>query len=241
MEVLNIIIDNQIIFITLICIFIINFAVIIYLVLKERSEDKKEIEELLSEIEPLDEKKIEIKQDTELEKNKSEVEEMLAKMQKDLESKPEDVVSTFESEQEENSIISYQELLNSVKQKEEKNVPIKVELDTPVIEIEEKKEYDDERTLLIDVESNVEQSALDKKFKNTDFISPIFGKQDNKIKYPTVPKIHRSTNVSEIEIKKEEVVNNRIEKSIDTSKLADEIRKNDDFLRALKDFRKSLD
>ena len=45
---------------------------------------------------------------------------MLEKMQEDLDKKPEDVVTTFENEQEEKAIISYQELVDSIKEKSPK-------------------------------------------------------------------------------------------------------------------------
>ena len=45
---------------------------------------------------------------------------MLEKMQEDLDKKPEDVVTNFENEQEEKAIISYQELLDSIKEKSKK-------------------------------------------------------------------------------------------------------------------------
>lgn len=242
MELLNILSNNTIFLSILIGILVINFGCIIYLVLREKKEDKKEIDEILSELEEpikeeikLEDKEKEEKQDLKLEENKREVEEMLMKMQKDLEATPEDVVTHFENEQEENSIISYQELLKSVKEKKENEIkvtPVKIEED-----VEEKieiKEFDNEDTVRIET-----IKSSDKKFKNTDFISPIFGIQDNEIKYPTVPKLIRE---------KEETISlfdsldiDYEEKVVDTTKLDAEIKKNDDFLKALKEFRKNLD
>lgn len=227
MEFLNIITNNKNLFIILAVILLINLGVIIYLVLKERQADKKEINELLNDLNP---KEDEIKkQDEKLEKNKKEVEDMLLKMQKDLETKPEDVVSNFENEQEEKSIISYQELLNSVKEKkevEEKVIPIKIELDNNTKD---------------DNESVIDKEELSKNFKNTDFISPIFGKQNNKIKYPTVPKLDdNSSIVDEFDLEIKESKERKLESIIDTSKLENEMLKNDAFLKALKEFRKNL-
>ena len=154
-------------------------------------------------------------------------------MQKDLEATPEDVVTNFENEQEENSIISYQELLKSVKEKKESEIkvtPVKIEEDK--IEI---KEFDNEDTVRIET---IKES--DKKFKNTDFISPIFGKQDNKIKYPTVPKLKREEKEETLSLFDSLDIDYE-EKIVDTKKLEAEIKKNDDFLKALKEFRKNLD
>ena len=245
MDVLNIISDNITVFIILVIILIINFCCILFLILKEKKEDKQEIKELLEELKPKEDFNVEKEQeqDKKLEQNKKEVEEMLIKMQKELEAKPEDAVSTFENEQEEKSIISYQELLDSVKNNNEVKVtPVKIE--TEKIEIEEipdqeeKIDIDDmEDTVRIEtVSSNNNQ----KKFKGTDFISPIFGRQENNGKYPSVPK--RITRMDKLEVEKDEKYD-KIDKSnlIDTKKLDDDLRKSDDFLKALKEFRKSLD
>lgn len=228
MEILNILLEHKIIFSILIGILIINFSFIFYFIIKERKEDKKEIDEILNELEPknIEEDK---KQDEQVENNKKEVEEMLLKMQKDLEAKPEDVVTNFENEQEENSIISYQELLNSVK---EKNNNVNVQ--TVKIEEPEKVEIEDISDDTLELEP-----LEDKKFKSTEFISPIFGRQNNKIKYPTVPKLN-SNIFDEIDFKPQEKIEKKIE-ILDNNKLDEEIKKNDDFLKALKEFRKNLE
>lgn len=230
MEILNILNNNTLFLSILIGILFINFGCIIYLIIREKKEDRKEIYDILNNSKEKEEI-LEEKQDQKLEDNKREVEEMLLKMQKDLEATPEDVVTNFENEQEENSIISYQELLNSVKEKKEiesKVTPVKIEDDK--IEIDE---FDNEDTIRI--EPVIDSS---KKFKNTEFISPIFGRQDNKMKYPTVPKLNKEDDkislFDSLDIEYQE-------KIIDTKKLDEEIRKNDEFLKALKDFRKNLD
>ena len=229
MEVLNILIEHKIIFSILIGILIINFSFIFYFVLKERKEDKKEIDEILNELEPKEKIEKEEKQDKELENNKKEVEEMLLKMQKDLEAKPEDVVTNFENEQEEKSIISYQELVKSVKEKNNNiNVqPVKIE--------EEKIEVEDVSDDTLELEP-----LKEKKFKGTEFISPIFGKQNNKIKYPTVPKVN-NTLLDEIDFDTNYVKSEPKKEILSTKKLDKEIKKNDDFLNALKEFRKNLE
>lgn len=230
MEVLNILNNNTLFLSILVGILLINFGCIIYLIIREKKEDKKEIYDILNQPEVKNEL-LEEKQDQKLEENKREVEEMLIKIQKDLEATPEDVVTNFENEQEEKSIISYQELLKSVREKKEidsKVTPVKIEDNK--IEIDE---FDNEDTIIIEpiIDSN-------KKFKNTEFISPIFGRQDNKMKYPTVPKLNREDDkialFDSLDI-------DYHEKIVDTKKLDEEIRKNDEFLKALKDFRKKLD
>ena len=246
MEMLNIISEHIEIFVILIGILILNFFCIIYLIIKERKDDKAEINEIMDELNIKEEpkKEIEEKQDQQLEQNKREVEEMLMKMQKDLEAKPEDAVASFENEQEEKSIISYQELLDSVKNSENVKVtPVKIEEEPEKIEIdnfkdtvEEKEDIDLEKTIIIEDIDNDE-----KKFKGTDFISPIFGRQENNFKYPTVPK--RITKIEDIveNTKKSDKIEEPKLNLVNTQDFEKELRKNDDFLKALKDFRKSLD
>ena len=62
------------------------------------------------------------------------LEEILQKMQEDIDTKPEDVVRKFEEEQEEKAIISYQELLNAKNKVEKHPIPSIEE----VLEIDEK-------------------------------------------------------------------------------------------------------
>lgn len=241
MELLNLISDNLPVFIILMLILLINFCCILYLVFKERKEDKQEINEILSEINPIE---LEEKQDQIVEENKKEVEEMLKKMQQDLETKPEDVVTNFENEQEEKSIISYQELLESVKQKQEvKATPVKIEdkieieepVENEIIEIEEEAIKELQQDKPIKIEEKKEDNLDDtKRFKKTDFISPIFGRQENNVKYPTVPK-NNTTKIEEYlkETTKEDLTI--------TKRLDEEITKNESFLKALKEFRRNLD
>lgn len=228
MELLNIIAKENIIFIILIIILMVNFGIIIYLVIKEKNDNKKEIEEILNDMEENKVSKlIEEKNDSEdkkIEENKKEVEDMLLKMQQDLEAKPVDVVSNFENEQEEKSIISYQELIDSVKEKN--NTPSKM---TPV---------------KIDIDDTIKMNFIkdtDKKFKNTDFISPIFGKQNNLVNYPKVPKIEKIDLLDEVQFefdKKEKIEETKI---IEKQVKMDQTDYNNEFLNALKEFRKNLD
>ena len=234
MEVLNILSNNSTIFMFLIFILMINFCCIIYLIFKEKKIDTKEIDQMIEEMkisEPElkkeDNDNIEEVQDKKLEENKREVEEMLIKMQKDLEASPEEVVTNFENEQEEKSIISYQELLDSVKkQKEIKVTPVKIEEPTEEEKIEIKEPTEEEKIEIKEPEESL-------KFRGTEFISPIFGRQENNIKYPTVPKTN-STIINDFMYEEDKEIFN-------TKRLDEEIRKNDDFLKALKEFRKNLD
>jgi len=116
----------------------------------ERFEEVSEIEEV---------KPTELTE--EQKKAREELEKVFNQMNADLQKEPEKVVDTFEREQEENAIISYQELMRQANTKEEPiNSIIKEEKPkTPVqLEIE-----------------TLEETEEPKKFKNSEVISPVFG------------------------------------------------------------------
>lgn len=147
---------------------------------------------------------------------KAELERVFNQMSADLEAKNESQpIETFEREQEENAIISYQELIKQVEKKQE------IKKEQPAENIEESKP---------EIEK-IEQMELDfeepKKFKNSDIISPIFGiqKENNYQKKPKEEKIE------------EPFVARHAYESI---KKDYEDENNKDFLNSLKEFRKNL-
>lgn len=241
-------------------IFILVIACIAYVIYKDRKKDDEEIDEILDDLmkakprENLINAKIEvpigenIKPSIKEEKNdKLDLDDMLAKMQKSLDSKQEEVVENFEAEQEEKAIISYQELLDSMKnnnlEEEIKQHELQQEKTASSLATNKVTEFlEREEPKIKKIESFVEKK--DKKFKNTDFISPIFGKQDAKIEYPTIKlfdtgkhiKNEQEDLINEIdEIKNESVKKERV---LNVSSEVDV--KNDEFLRALKEFRSNL-
>jgi len=167
------------------------------------------------------------------------LEDILKKMQEDIDLKPEDVVKKFEKEQEEKAIISYQELVDNVKagkievvDDEQSEVDYVENLVTdvvtePIMEIS-KDDSSVTPQMLKDVIENISSSSVKeepKKFKKSDFISPIYGIIDEKLEYPTVKK---NENILDI-------MNTR-----DYNKLTEEIERQEEFLNALKEFRKNL-
>ena len=104
-----------------------------------------------------------------------------------------------------------------------------------------------------------------KKFKNTDFISPIYGKMEEHLEYPRVPSFHKNDREIEKELETYEndtesslmskniddflgdfdfdnnIEVNSLEQTLNMKPLSEEIKKNDEFLQALKEFRKNLD
>lgn len=251
MFILNAFLDHKLLFGAIMFIILINLGCILYLVIKERRKDREEIEDLVTSISSAKPReKEEAKEEVPVNKGALEIEKVLEKMQKDLEATPEEVVNNFEKEQEEKSIISYQELVSSLK----KDEPVKEEIietlkqdmkdDIDVIDIE-----DEIVVKKVEPKEEIEENkneVYQKKFKNTDFISPIFGKIDS-IKdtdYPTVPQFSREEKLEElledVPIKMTRTMKNNLEETLDIEPLQEEIRKNDEFLRSLKNFRSNL-
>lgn len=192
---------------------------------------------------------------------KSELELMLEKMQHDLEEQKEkDAVAIFEQEQEEKSIISYKELLerkseltNSLLLNDERfeNEPTIVEDNdsyanyADLIEEKEPSLTDNYVKLVDNVNDTISiDKALDenenkkngsKKFVTTDFISPVFGRRKAEFDYPKVP------NFKEMMMKKEKTNEYDLEATLNLEPLAEQMKKDDAFLSALKEFRKNLE
>ena len=229
----NLIITNIYLYICIIIGLIILTSILLILATNERKRRKikndfiqaEKVEEELSQIE---EKPI-----------NNELEEILRKMQEDIDIKPEDVVKKFEEEQEEKAIISYQELVDNVKagkievvddEESDVNYVETLNIDMtqePIMEVSSE-ESEITPQMVKDVIENISSSSIKekpKKFKKSDFISPIYGIMDEKLEYPTVKK---NENVLDI-------MNTR-----DYNKLTEEIKRQEEFLNALKEFRKNL-
>ncbi len=230
------VINNQFLFygfLFILCIGAIILFTMIYMDRKNIRSFKAEEIDLLKEVEerkkeqPEEIKITQITKEPE-ENKKANLEEVLAKMQADLEKK-EDVVAIFEQEQEEKAIISYQELLNSKNKnttganKELLSVIEQIESGTEEKEVEPETDDFLEMTTFMPV---IEQ----KKFKTTDFISPIYGKVDNHIEYPKIPNFNEISQKNSIEV----------DKKMDFTK-ENEVNHNDAFLNALKEFRSHLE
>ena len=167
------------------------------------------------------------------------LEEILQKMQKDMEVKPEDVVRKFEEEQEEKAIISYQELVDNVKAGKievvdddvsDVNYVESLNLDVssePIMQIEEDESLVTPQ-MVKDAVETINVSAVKeepKKFKKSEIISPIFGVMEENFEYP---KVKKTENILDI-------MNTR-----DYNELTEEIKRQEEFLNALKEFRRNL-
>ena len=167
------------------------------------------------------------------------LEEILQKMQEDMDVKPEDVVRKFEEEQEEKAIISYQELVDNVKAGKievidddisDVNYVESLNLDVssePIMEIEEDESLVTPQ-MVKDAVETINVSAVKeepKKFRKSEIISPIFGVMEENFEYP---KVKKTENILDI-------MNTR-----DYNELTEEIKRQEEFLNALKEFRRNL-
>lgn len=194
------------------------------------------------------------------------LEAVLGKMQEDVE-KPKEEVRTFEEEQEAKAIISYQELLQAVKKDvtevtsvnldevevftdpmEEADLPtvkaMSKQIDNPlkpeVLETEIVKEEipvvmeePKEEPKRVERPIDLVRPKHESKFQNSEFISPIYGRVNNEVEYPTVRPQAKP------DVKVEEKLEN-LEKTIVFKPINDNID-NDEFLKALKEFRNNLE
>ncbi len=164
---------------------------------------------------------------------------MLDQMAADLEEQNKDKVVDFEQEQEEASIISYKELKRAVEtftEEEElaqEQSPISVRevlnlhketkdtVEEPILsQVEEKPDF-----IVKDEKEEIHPVLQEKKkFQNTEFISPIYGRQEQKVDYPHIP------------VKKEsdEVL------SVLEEQNYSEVQEEEAFLNELRDFRNQL-
>ncbi len=172
-------------------------------------------------------------------KTSTNIASLLEEMQKDLD-KTEEQVERYEADQEENAIISYKELMR-VKAEREKSLVLE---DKPVEEIKE-------------VIKNTSEPKTEevKKFKRSEFISPIFGLNETtnvtyrEIKRPPrkeeIPKKKYDEWESDKLLKKLEDDSAEVieleEHEVETVIENQESKRNDNFLEALVDFRSKLD
>lgn len=132
--------------------------------------------------------------------SKTELDIILQRMQN--EGDEEKNINHFETEQEEKAIISYQELLEANNNKEKINE-------------EEEINFDDVGELDFEKEEFIE-----KKFRKSDFISPIYGRMNKEVEKPEEkPEVMKETINEELNVKLEE---------------------GEQFLKSLKDFRNKL-
>lgn len=168
-------------------------------------------------------------------KKESALNNIIDQMQKDIELKPEQVVANFEEEQEKNAIISYQELLDCVKNKK---IQV-IEDDQGDIDFVKQLENETKQEPIMTVKNEIKsKSHLDviddlndsndsKRFTSSEIISPVFGRMSN----PKYPKMENYSNTNSLKLG---------ENTMDLEPISEEIKKNEDFLKNLVEFRNNL-
>ena len=173
----------------------------------------------------------------------TDLEKVLAEMKQGVQEKGLNV-TTFEQQQEEKAIISYQELL--------KNKP-KLDFVAPMSTAYD--EIADEQVINSNISVSkendfpyVEKVVEPKKFQNSEFISPIYGRVENKTEYPTIKSFYEKAIPKFEDIEEVVVPTTMVNKPIVAETQApiiqapkEEVKVNDQFLDALKEFRKNLE
>lgn len=178
--------DKDLIFIVLAFIGVIIFGVVIFYIVRKNNKVRP-----ISEEERFDrEEEIEVKELTEEQKQaKAELERVFNMMSADLEAKEApSAIDEFEREQEENAIISYQELIKQAKEKGQISEDFEVE--EPKYESYEP--YESRESY----ERPKAYGNEEKKFKNSEIISPIFGVQGSS-SYPANKKENKESSSDE--------------------------------------------
>lgn len=168
------------------------------------------------------------------ESNQSTVEEAKEKLEEVtkrlIDEDPSDLIdhTTFETEQEEKSIISYDELIKAAHDIDQRNDKLLEDEGEAAITIEELyRKHADEQNIIEDIpslEAKVNNPVFEdepKKFKNSEVISPVFGIYSGKLKPKTALK--------------------EIDKTVGQKDLEDEIQRTEDFLSELKKLKNKLD
>lgn len=190
-------------------------------------------------------------------KDKLQIETLLSQMQGDLEAEQQEKIGKYEYQQEEDSVISYQEL----KQRSEQNVqtidPEEIPLVTTTELLNKRKKIVEPISSVKPVsfkedikEKMVKPAVEDKRgYQKSQFISPVYGVVEEKKSYvPNQPEVSRIEPRRPIveEVPKENTLkqvyqtNTTAKHGIDIGALDEENRHLDEFLQSLKEFRRNL-
>lgn len=211
----------------------------------DKEEESFDIEDML--IEEDEDVKVDDNKTSKVENPISEIEAVLAKMQSDLDKERKAAISTFEEEQEEKSIISYQEL----KAAKDKIVPYADEIEENQIVYN--------KSLKVEIPNDYQEPTLVKEekpvkktthFSNSGFISPVYGRlEEKKLEYPTIPSFKDEIDmaIDEPEIPEYEPLTVDYDAEPVTSRREinnnhrTEVKDSRDFLNELKNFRDNLE
>ncbi len=177
-------------------------------------ENQKEIEEILED-NPSDE-----------------IEQLLHEMEESSKVKPEDVVANFEEEQEAQSIISYKELVDVVKNRRDEYYEDALESQPLTTVSDFVKEHENRNQVLDEkVEPETEE---ENKFQKTEIISPVFGRINEEKK-----EVKEKT--SDTALSSLDSIYAQMEEDLKKQRQGENtLSKDQEFLQSLKDFRNKL-
>ncbi len=236
MNYLNFVNNNLYLYLAIIIALLILDVILTIICLNQRK--RRNIKEQFSKIED-EEEKLESITDEVKPEVAFELEEILEKMQRDVEMQPEDVVRKFEEEQEQKAIISYQELVDSVNNNkidvvddEEGDMDYVAALEKQLNPNEEncKHNYNNSdyaNKSHLDVIDQMEMEDEPKRFKNSEVLSPVFGRMQPEFEYKKINSFSNTNNKVEVE-------------QVSGPSTADDVKNNEDFLKALIEFRNNL-
>lgn len=236
MNYLNFVNNNLYLYLAIIIALLILDVILTIICLNQRK--RRNIKEQFSKIED-EEEKLESVTDEVKPEVAFELEEILEKMQRDVEMQPEDVVRKFEEEQEQKAIISYQELVDSVNNNkidvvddEEGDMDYVAALEKQLNPKEEKCKHnynnsDYANKSHLDVIDQMEMEDEPKRFKNSEVLSPVFGRMQPEFEYKKINSFSNTNNKVEVE-------------QVSGPSTADDVKNNEDFLKALIEFRNNL-
>ncbi len=236
MNYLNFVNNNLYLYLAIIIALLILDVILTIICLNQRK--RRNIKEQFSKIED-EEEKLESITDEVKPEVAFELEEILEKMQRDVEMQPEDVVRKFEEEQEQKAIISYQELVDSVNNNkidvvddEEGDMDYVAALEKQLNPKEEncKHNYNNSdyaNKSHLDVIDQMEMEDEPKRFKNSEVLSPVFGRMQPEFEYKKINSFSNTNNKVEVE-------------QVSGASTADDVKNNEDFLKALIEFRNNL-
>lgn len=261
-NVYNFILDNIYIFCAIMVVFFTMIIFIIYLIKNKRHQKRIFDEEFVDntikskeELEQISDEEIEKrvmeeyqkeqeKEDTESDQNEASkdkyVEELINNIKSTPASNASEALRKFEEEQEEQAIISYQQLVDSVKKSEALNASSNEYEEEDII-----KRYNELEEEIVE-EPIVNKNIKDYSYKPNEFISPVFGRMDSSNvhyreglsytdKKPTRTSLNE--NISN-QVRYEEP---KINSSSNNNKIYNQRKlDSEEFLNSLKEFRKNL-
>lgn len=207
----------------------------------EEVKEEVQPEEIIESVEMIEPEyeQIDSQEYEEIEGTNSELEILLNQMGIDLEKHKNDPVGTFEEEQEEKSIISYQEL-KAIKDSDRVEIDENEEQPISISEVEKKI-----NNVELQEKSPRKEQPVVQTFATSEFISPIYGKIDTaNLDYPKIHNFQEDyvsnddedISVDDLQNMRQDVRHTFNEKSV----LKDSM-KSEEFLEALKDFRNNLE